>query len=194
MSQNTNSRLIYKKRSPRLIVIGAGASGLMAAGQAASLGVETILLEKMTKPALKLGITGKGRCNFTNSAPYQNFVSHFPQKSQKFLYPSLSNFTNQDLVRFFQNQGLNSVEQRGGRIFPETERAQDLVKTLINWARKNGVKISLQTKVHSLLISNKQLCGVLKEKNGQDIQPKELEADGVILATGGSSYPATGST
>ncbi len=183
-----------EKTSPNIIVIGAGASGLMAAGQAASLGARVVLLEKMSKPALKLGITGKGRCNFTNSADYQDFVTHFQKKSRKFLAPSLTNFSNQDLIRFFRDLGLESVEQRGGRIFPSTERAHDLVRALVDWVQKNKVKIQTNTKVRSLLTDNGIVTGVLTEEKGKDNQTKKLEAEAVILATGGSSYPATGST
>lgn len=176
------------------MVIGAGASGLMAAGQAALLGVKTILLEKMPKPALKLGITGKGRGNFTNSASYQDLISHFKKESGKFLRPSISAFSNQDLINFFQNLGLSSVEQRGGRIFPSTERAQDLVKVMVNWVKKNNVELHVNTRVNSILIRNNNLCGVLIEKKDLAGEIKELPANGVILATGGASYPATGST
>ncbi len=178
--------------TPKIVVIGAGAAGLMAAGQAASFGIKTILLEKMPKPALKLGITGKGRCNFTNSAKYQDFIAHFQKKSRKFLYPSLSNFSNHDLIHFFQNLGLESVEQRGGRIFPATERAQDLVKALTDWIRKKNINLYKNTQVQSLLIHNGIVNGVLTE--GKDDQKREIQAEAVILATGGSSYPATGSS
>jgi hypothetical protein len=141
-----------------------------------------------------LGITGKGRCNFTNSATYDDFIAHFPKKSHRFLHPSLSQFSNQDLIGFFQDLGIESVEQRGGRVFPVTERAQDIVKALISWVQKKRVELLCQTKVHSLLIHNETIGGVLTHKKGNDQQLQKVQAEIVILASGGSSYPATGSS
>ena len=127
----------------RVIVIGAGAAGLIAAGQAAEMGADTLLLEKMDSPARKLQITGKGRCNLTNIAAIQDFISHFGHNG-RFLRQAFSRFFSADLVDFFNGLGLNTVTERGGRVFPASGKAGDVVDAMTKWIKTAGV--SLKTK------------------------------------------------
>ena len=170
----------------KIIVIGGGAAGIMAAGQAALSGCSTILLEKMSRPGRKLCITGKGRCNITNSAPISKFFSHFGS-TRDFLMPALNSYTNDELIDFFETNGLKTIKERGGRIFPVNGSAPAVVATLLNWAKKNGVQIVNQTRVEKLIITNNRVEGVIANN-------KAYYSDAVILATGGASYPVTGST
>ena len=172
--------------SKQVIVIGGGAAGIMAAGQATRSGCDTILLEKMGRPGRKLCITGKGRCNITNSAPISKFFSHFGS-TKDFLIPALNSYTNDELIEFFEANGLKTIKERGGRIFPTNGSAPAVVATLLNWAKKNGVKIINQTRVEKLIIADNTIKGVIANN-------KEYYSDAVILATGGASYPVTGST
>ena len=112
-----------------VIVIGGGASGLMAAGRAAEAGARVLLLEKMGRVGIKLALTGKGRCNLTNGGELQDFIESY-RHNGKFLYNVFSRFFNEDLIAFFQARGLSTVEERGRRIFPASNRAQDVVRVL----------------------------------------------------------------
>ncbi len=170
----------------RVLVIGAGASGLMAAGQAAECGANVVLLEKMKRPGRKISITGKGRCNLTNTAELSEFISHFGGNG-RFLRQSFHRFFNKELILFFEQHGLALVKERGGRVFPAQGRAPDVVKTLQHWLSGLPVSIRSDSKVDSLLLKDGRLHGVVC--NGNPIYGKS-----VILATGGASYPATGST
>ncbi|NQU65993.1 MAG: NAD(P)/FAD-dependent oxidoreductase [SAR324 cluster bacterium] len=170
----------------RIIVIGGGAAGLMAAGKAAESGAETLLLEKMPRLGRKLAITGKGRCNLTNIADISEFMTHFG-KNGRFLRQAFQTFFNTDLMAFMQERGLRLVTERGSRVFPVDGRAQAVVTLLTDWARRCGVEIRNSTSVEKLLVADKRVRGV-KTSNG------EIHSDAVILATGGASYPATGST
>jgi predicted Rossmann fold flavoprotein len=182
----------------RVIIIGAGASGLMAAGQSAEIGAETTLLEKMSRPARKLCITGKGRCNITNIAPIADFISHFGTNG-KFLRQAFSRFFNKDLLDFFSKLGLSTVTERGGRVFPESGEAEDVARVMINWTRRAGVKLKTRFLADGLIINNGCITGVhtKPEKPGVDLSGNPdaiLQADAVIIACGGASYPGTGST
>ncbi|MBT8361271.1 MAG: NAD(P)/FAD-dependent oxidoreductase [Deltaproteobacteria bacterium] len=170
----------------KVIVIGGGASGLMAAGTAAESGADVILLEKMTSPARKIKITGKGRCNLSNSAELDDFISHFGQ-SGRFLRQAFGDFFTGDLIDFFTSKGLQLTIERGGRIFPEHADAPAVARLLINWVKKNGVDVQTGAIVTNLLIKNQRLVGVIC--NG-----RKIYGDRIILATGGKSYPRTGST
>lgn len=170
----------------KIIVIGGGAAGLMAAGQAAKSGADVLLLEKMKLPGRKLGITGKGRCNITNTAEINEFIEHFG-KTGKFLRQAFSQFFNTDLMNFFEDLGLKLVTERGGRVFPASGKAIEVVKLLHKWVENSGVKVRTSCIVERLLISDGRVNGVVA--NG-----REYLCDSVILATGGASYPATGST
>jgi len=169
----------------RIIVIGGGAAGLMAAGHAAEQGAKTLVLEKMKTPARKLRITGKGRCNLTNVAPLSDFISHL-RPDGRFLYQAFSRFFTCDLVTFFEGLGVPTLTERGGRVFPISGRAQDVADALMRWAYQRGVKIQTGTRVERLIVDNGRVVGVYAGKT--------YKANNVIVTTGGASYPATGST
>ena len=173
-------------KAPRVIVIGGGPAGLMAAGQAAEAGADTLLLEKMKRTGLKLSITGKGRCNITNIAEVSDFISHFG-KTGPFLRQAFARFFNTDLIEFFNELGLEMVTERGGRVFPASGKASDVQKVLLQWNKKSGVRIKHSAPVDKIVTDNERISGVVS-------QGKEVPCDAVILATGGVSYPATGST
>ena len=170
----------------KIIVIGAGASGLMAAGRAAELGGQVLLLEKMKQSGRKLCITGKGRCNITNTAELHEFIAHFG-KTGNFLRQAYSQFFNTDLMGFFESLGLQLVTERGGRVFPASGKAKDVRDVLLKWLKKHGVTIKPSSPVNTILIKNGQVTGVA-------CHGRKYPCDAVILATGGASYPATGST
>ena len=170
----------------KIIVVGGGASGLMAAGIAAEKGADVLLLEKMKNLARKIRISGKGRCNITNSTDLADFISHF-DGSGKFLYQSFNRFFNRELVSFFESRGLRLQTERGGRVFPVKGDAPAVASTLISWARQAGVTIRTGAAVSAILKEGSGVDGVV-------CNSQRLEADTVILATGGGSYPRTGST
>jgi len=169
-----------------VIVVGGGPAGLMAAGQASLAGAKTLLLEKMDSPARKLLITGKGRCNLTNTSPIEETLKEF-NRDGRFLTQLFYRFYNQELRDFFENLGVPTVEQRGGRVFPTSEDARDVVRALINWAKESGVIIKTGTAVKELVLADKQTAGVVTDKG-------TYKARSIILATGGKAYPGTGST
>ncbi len=173
-------------KARRVIVIGGGPAGLMAAGQAAEAGAETLLLEKMKRVGLKLCITGKGRCNITNIAEISDFISHFG-KTGPFLRQAFARFFNTDLMEFLNGLGLELVTERGGRVFPASGKAPDVQKVLLQWNKRSKVRIKNSATVDKILIHDKRITGVVSEG-------REIPCDVVILATGGASYPATGST
>lgn len=161
---------------------------MMAAGRAAESGAKVLLFEKSQRPARKLCITGKGRCNITNSAEIREFISHFG-KTGKFLRQAFSHFFNTDLVDFLQSQGLPVVTERGGRIFPKSGKAFDVRKVLERWLKTAGVETVTESAVEKILLSaDKQLQGVLL------VNCQQVHCDALIIATGGASYPLTGST
>ncbi|MCX5800870.1 MAG: NAD(P)/FAD-dependent oxidoreductase [Candidatus Eisenbacteria bacterium] len=171
----------------KVIVIGAGASGLMAAGQAAELGAETLLLEKMDRPGRKLSIAGKGRCNLTNVTPLREFIEHFGANG-RFLRQAFSRFFTPELVAFLEERAVRTVTERGGRVFPASGRAQDVVDALVRWVRERGVTVQTRSPVEQLIVEGKRVVGVTVSRR------RVYRGDAVIVATGGASYPATGST
>jgi len=179
-----------------IIVIGAGASGMMAAGKAAEMGADVLVLEKTNKPGKKLMITGKGRCNITNTVPIREFIPHFG-KNGKFLRQALHRFTNTDLVNFFESLGLKTNEERGGRVFPASNSAKDVVDVLKRWTFvQKGVILRTGSYVDELVLENGEIKGV-RLKNRDDSNDKKklfFPAKAVIVAVGGASYPVTGST
>ncbi|MFQ5814098.1 MAG: NAD(P)/FAD-dependent oxidoreductase, partial [Anaerolineae bacterium] len=178
----------------RVIVIGAGAAGLMAAGQAAEMGAEPLLLEKMNRPGRKLRIAGKGRCNLTNVVPLSEFLTHFEPHGH-FLRPAFYRFFNDDLVAFFEELGVPTVTERGGRVFPASSEAQDVVDALVRWVGERGVTLRTRSPVERLLVEESRVVGVQMSRNQVFPQkPGFYRSDAVIIATGGASYPATGST
>jgi hypothetical protein len=158
----------------------------MAAGQAAEEGVDTLLLEKMKRPARKLCITGKGRCNITNIVELPDFIAHFG-KTGRFLRQAFWRFFTPDLMDFFKALELELVTERGGRVFPASGRALDVLEVLLQWLGRSGVQIKLSSKVDGLTMINQRITGVVS-------RGREIPCDAVILATGGASFPATGST
>lgn len=171
----------------KVIVIGGGAAGMFAAAIAADQGHEVELFEKNEKLGKKLFITGKGRCNLTNACDIEELFESVCTNA-KFLYSAFYGFTNQDAIHFFEEAGLRMKTERGNRVFPLSDHSSDVIGVLERKMRQNGVKIHLNTKVENLLIQDGQCKGIFIEKE------KKVLADRVIVATGGLSYPSTGST
>ncbi len=170
----------------QVIVIGGGGAGLLAAGQAASSGANTLLLEKMSSTGRKIFISGKGRCNITNTAPLKEFLSHFGD-GDRFLRSAFHRYFSPDILSFFENWGVPTVTERGGRVFPLSNLSQDVVNALNNWVQNQGVMIKTLTPVTNLLHDDGRITGV-NTRHGV------FHARTVIIATGGASYPGTGST
>jgi len=160
---------------------------MIAAGTAASMGRKTILIEKNEKLGKKLFITGKGRCNVTNTADFDEFMKNLPRNS-KFFYSSFNNFSNNDLVALLEALGLRTKVERGGRVFPESDKSSDVIKAFERYLNKYKVDIKLNKKVLNIKQEAGAVNGVLLD-NGEYI-----ECSSVILCTGGVSYPQTGST
>ena len=170
-----------------LIVIGGGAAGLMAAGTAAQNGLKVTLFERNEKLARKVAITGKGRCNVTNNCPLLNdLIANVPVNG-RFLYGAFSRFTTDDTIDFFENLGVPLKIERGNRVFPVSDRALDIVDALNKFITQNGVKRKT-ARVTELIIEGGAVKGC-KTEDGT-----EYFADNVLVATGGKSYPVTGST
>lgn len=169
----------------KIIVIGAGAAGLIAAGTAAKSGAQVILAERNDRIGKKLLITGKGRCNITNNAEIEDMIGMYPT-NPKFLYSALYTFTNEDIVRLIEENGVKTKVERGGRIFPVSDRAADVVEALKRYALKPNVKL-IHSRIRGLVIEDGVIKGVKTPKG-------TIAADRVIVCTGGKSYPATGST
>ena len=171
----------------QVLVIGGGAAGLMAAGTAAQNGCAVTLLERNAKPAMKVRITGKGRCNVTNHcADTQTLIANIPGNG-RFLYSAFSAFTPQDTMDFFENLGVPLKTERGNRVFPQSDNANDIADALVRYAKQQGVQF-VQERAVRLHIENDAVTGVETE-NGTI-----LSGESVIVATGGLSYPRTGST
>lgn len=173
-----------------IIIIGAGAAGLMAAVGAAESGCRVVVLEKMPRPGRKIMITGKGRCNFTNMKPWNEFSSHIHPKPN-FLKPSFYNLTSEKMLEFMQANGLETVVERGDRAFPASHLATDVVDTLVQAAENAGAEILCGKEVQSVQCHEKdiQTSFTLKCSDGSLYSCRRL-----IVCTGGLSYPATGST
>ncbi|MDR2801897.1 MAG: aminoacetone oxidase family FAD-binding enzyme [Prevotellaceae bacterium] len=175
---------------PDIIVIGAGPAGLLAAGTAACGQRRVWLLEKMEKPARKLCITGKGRCNITNTKPWNDFEAHvFPQSRQ--FKPAFMNFPNTALLRFMEQAGVPLVVERGDRVFPASSQAQDVAEALVHWAQSKNVDIRCRTEALRLIADGGKITAVEARANGR---LHTWRAGAFIIATGGLSYPATGAT
>ena len=173
----------------KVVVIGGGPAGMMAAITSAENGNEVILLEKNKGLGKKLLITGKGRCNITSSLPMEDFIKNTPGNGM-FLYSAYNKFTNQDIISFLKKQGLDVKEARGNRIFPVTDKSQDVLNCFEKKLKSlKNVKIMYEMPVSEILVNEEKIVTGVKCKNGAIIK-----ADKVILATGGKSYPLTGST
>lgn len=174
----------------KIIVIGGGPAGMMAAIEASQNGNQVILLEKMKSLGRKLLITGKGRCNITSSLGMDEFIKNTPGNG-KFLYSCYQNYTNQDIIQFLKEEGLEVKEERGNRIFPVTDKSQDVLKCFTKKLKEQKVDIRYDTEVTKLLIEQKDNSNKII---GVETNHGKIQADKVILATGGKSYPLTGST
>lgn len=170
----------------RVVVIGGGPAGMMAAITSAEQRNEVIIVEKNKSLGKKLLITGKGRCNITSSLEMSEFIKNTPGNG-RFLYSAFENYTNQDIIAFLAKQGLKVKEERGNRIFPVTDRSLDVLNCFKNKLDELKVKIMYNSKVEEIIVENNEIIGV---KTNKEI----IKAEKVILATGGESYSSTGST
>ena len=170
----------------KVVVIGAGPAGMMAAITAARNGRSVTLIEKNASPGKKLLITGKGRCNLTNSCGIDGFIANIPVNG-RFMYSSLRAFSNTDLMAFFENRGVKLKEERGGRIFPVSDKAADILNALTTSLKTEKVRI-VQGRATGIVTLNGSVTGVRLEDRSL------IECNSVIIATGGKSYPLTGST
>ncbi len=175
-----------EKDESRVIVIGGGASGMMAAGRAAERGVNVFLLEKMEQPGKKLLISGKTRCNLTNSRELEDFIAMYGENG-RFLYRAFSRFFRDDLLEFLRRYGVETKVERGGRIFPASDRAGDVVNALRKYMAEQGATTLTEARALEIIVRDRRVCGVLTPDG-------ELPARAVILATGGASFPGTGSS
>ena len=169
-----------------VLVIGGGAAGLLAGIAAAQSGAQTVILEKMRRPGKKILITGKGRCNITNNCDLQEIIKNIPGNG-RFLNSALRRFTNQDIVQLLEDNGLPTKVERGGRVFPVSDKAADVVDTLVKIYKNYGGRLLTDCKVKSITAEFGKITGAVTA-DGQ-----KFAADAVILAAGGSSYPGTGS-
>ncbi len=173
-----------------VIVIGAGAAGLIAAGRAAELGSKVLVIEKMRSPGRKLLITGKGRCNISNDSDMENYFKNI-YPNGRFLRTAFHEFFSVDMVKLLNDHGLKTQTERGNRIFPENNKAADVLASIKNWLKNLPVDFKYESKLENLLMDEDKLRGIEVLSGGKTIN---LYSDAVIIATGGKSYPATGST
>lgn len=175
-----------------LVVIGGGPAGLLAAGRAGMDGAKVLLLEKMEKPARKLRITGKGRCNITNLKPFNEFLEEIkPQPN--FLRNAFNEFFSQHIIDLLNEFGVKTIVERGQRVFPASGKAWDVAEALIRFARENRVTIENHSQVNEIITGNKIINGV-RYISSKTKENHSVTCKSVIIATGGKSYPATGST
>ncbi len=175
----------------KIAVIGCGAAGMMAALAAANSGGDVTLFEKNEKPGKKIYITGKGRCNVTNSCEVEDYFG-FVKRNPRFLYSAIYDFDNQAVMNFFEENGCHLKTERGGRVFPVSDHSSDIINTLYRAVQRAGVKIELGTEVTSIETKNQAVTAVTYSGKNKTSSREEFEA--VIVCTGGVSYPSTGST
>ena len=142
-----------------VIVVGAGPAGMLAAATAARYGRQVLLLEHKDRPGRKLGITGKGRCNLTNQTGMEGIIAAFP-RGGRFLYSALSRFTPEDVMDLFEGLGVPLKTERGNRVFPQSDKARDVVDALVGYVKDSGVKLLCGAHVHKLLLENGAVTGV----------------------------------
>lgn len=174
----------------KVIVIGGGPAGIMSAISAKKCGNDVIILEKMESLGKKLLITGKGRCNITSGLDISEFINNIPGNG-RFLYSSFQNFTNKDIINFLESHGVKVKEERGNRIFPVSDKSKDVLDAFYDELRALNIKIYTNSKVTNIFVENGVATKVEYEHNGNKYV---LLADKIVLATGGKSYPTTGST
>jgi len=171
----------------KVLVIGGGAAGMLAAIAAARNSHQVVLLEKNEKLGKKIFITGKGRCNVTNACEIEDLFKNVI-RNQKFMYSSFYNFDNQALMELLENAGCNLKIERGNRVFPVSDHSSDITKAFQEEMKKNGVEVHLNTTVNELIIDQDKVVGVIISGG------KKIYADSIVVATGGLSYPTTGAT
>lgn len=183
-----------------VIIIGGGPAGMLAGISAAKNGNSVTILEKMNTCGKKLLITGKGRCNITSSIEISEFIKNIPGNG-RFLYSAFNNFTNEDIIKILKKHGVQVKNERGNRIFPLSDRSKNVLDALLKELEELKVRIKTSAEVTKILIDENRVIGVryknrenVKKDALESVQEKELLADKVILATGGKSYPSTGST
>jgi predicted Rossmann fold flavoprotein len=170
-----------------VIVVGGGPAGILAAGAAGARGRRVLLIEKNEKLGKKLFITGKGRCNVTNAAEMDEFMSNIP-KNSKFLYSAFRALSNNDLIAILSEMGLKTKIERGGRVFPESDKSSDVLKALQKYLDKNNVDIILNAAVTEIKVADNKVQKLLLEDG------RSYDCESLIICTGGLSYPQTGST
>ena len=174
----------------KVVIIGGGPAGMMAAISSAKCGNDVTILEKMNMLGKKLLITGKGRCNITSSIPIDEFIKNIPGNGM-FLYSAFNKFDNTDILNLLKEEGVETKVERGNRVFPVSDSSKDVQLAFVNLLKKYHVKVETNSNVKEIITTNGQ---VTKVKYEQDLRKKEINAKKVILATGGKSYPGTGST
>ncbi len=170
----------------KVVVVGGGPAGMMAAINARDHGLQVVLIEKNRRVGKKLGITGKGRGNITSAVDREEFIASYPGNG-RFLYSALSEFSNHDLIGFFEQRGLKTKVERGNRVFPQSDRALDVVNLLYQQMLAVGVEVISGQEVTDILIKSQRVAGVVAGR-------ETISCDSVIIAVGGLSYPSTGST
>ncbi|HBE9262912.1 NAD(P)/FAD-dependent oxidoreductase [Clostridioides difficile] len=171
----------------KVVIIGGGPAGMIAASTACERGCDVTLVEKNHKLGKKLAITGKGRCNITNACEIEELIENVPTNG-KFLYSAFYTFTNEDVISMFNNLGVKTKTERGKRVFPESDKAFDIVNALERQLKSKKVNILLNSKVEKIISKNNKIEKVILNNK------KEIKCDSVVVATGGLSYPLTGST
>ena len=189
-----------------VVIIGGGPAGMIAAIASAQNGNNVTILEKTNALGKKLLITGKGRCNITSSIPIEDFIKNIPGNGM-FMFSSFNNFNNNDIIKLLEEEGVKVKTERGNRVFPVSDSSRDVLNALLSRLKKLGVKIIVNAKVEEILVNEKngtEQNGDEVERKGEKVaygvrvnidgKSKEIMADKIILATGGKSYPGTGST
>ena len=174
----------------KVVVIGGGPAGMMSAISAKKTGADVVIIEKMSSLGKKLLITGKGRCNVTSSIDISEFINNIPGNG-RFLFSAFQNFSNEDIINFMERHMVKVKEERGNRIFPVSDKAKDVLDAFYDELKDIGVKIITNAKVTNIITENES---VKKVEYDKDNKKQTIDADKVVLATGGKSYPATGST
>ena len=174
----------------KVVIIGGGPAGMMAAISSAKCGNDVTILEKMNMLGKKLLITGKGRCNITSSIPIDEFIKNIPGNGM-FLYSAFNKFDNTDILNLLKEEGVEIKVERGNRVFPVSDSSKDVQMAFVKLLKKYHVKVETNSNVKEIITENGE---VTKVKYEQDFVKKEINAEKVILATGGKSYPGTGST
>ena len=171
----------------KVIVVGAGPAGMMAAIKAAESGKEVILVEKNDRLGKKMFITGKGRCNVTSNKDIEEIIKNIPGNGM-FMYSALYTFTNEDVMKMIEAKGVKLKVERGDRVFPQSDKSSDIIKCFDKYLRENNVKIMFKTIFKDLIVNEGKVLGIVTTNN------QKILADSVILAMGGASYPLTGSS